>query len=159
MRKNIIQVRSFTELLERTIRSYQNRTFESAEVIAVLIKLAEEMREAKKRGEKLHLSGDEITFYDALEANHTAVQVLGDETLKNIAQELVETVRKNTTIDWTVHETMRTKLRVLVKRILRKYGLSTGQTRISLANCVGAGGNHCERSGRIGQMLRCLPFL
>lgn len=121
-RKNLVQARSFTELLERTIRSYQNRTLESAEVIAELIKLAEEMREAQKRGEKLNLSEDEIAFYDALEVNDSAVKVLGDDTLKKIARELVETVRNNATIDWTVRETVRAKLRVLVKRILRKYG-------------------------------------
>ncbi|MCL4272258.1 MAG: type I restriction endonuclease subunit R [Anaerolineales bacterium] len=122
MRKNVVQSRSFTELLERTIRSYQNRTLESAEVIAELIKLAEEMREAQKRGEKLNLTEDEIAFYDALEVNDSAVQELGDDALKAIARELVDTVRKNTTIDWTVRETVRAKLRVMVKRILRKYG-------------------------------------
>jgi len=122
MRKNVVQSRSFTELLERTIRSYQNRTIESAEVIAELIKLAEEMREAQKRGEKLGLGEDEIAFYDALEVNDSAVQELGDEALKAIARELVDTVRRNTTIDWTVRETVRAKLRVMVKRILRKYG-------------------------------------
>jgi type I restriction enzyme R subunit len=122
MRKNLVQSRSFTELLERTIRSYQNRTLESAEVIAELIKLAEEMREAQKRGEQLNLSEDEIAFYDALEVNDSAVMVLGDDTLKKIARELVETVRNNATIDWTVRETVRAKLRVLVKRTLRKYG-------------------------------------
>jgi type I restriction enzyme, R subunit len=122
MKKNLVQSRSFTELLEKTIRSYQNRTLESAEVIAELIKLAEEIREAQKRGEKLGLAEDEIAFYDALEVNDSAVKVLGDEALKNIARELVETVRNNTTIDWTVRETVRAKLRVMVKRILRKYG-------------------------------------
>lgn len=122
MKKNVVQSRSFTEMLERTIRSYQNRTLESAEVIAELIKLAEEMREAQKRGEKLNLTEDEIAFYDALEVNDSAVKVLGDDTLKSIARELVETVRNNATIDWTVRETVRAKLRVMVKRILRKYG-------------------------------------
>ena len=122
MRKNLVQSRSFAEMLERTIRAYQNRTLESAEVIAELIQLGEEMREAQKRGDKLGLSEDEIAFYDALEVNDSAVKVLGDETLKKIARELVETVRKNTTIDWTVKETVRAKLRVMVKRILRKYG-------------------------------------
>jgi type I restriction enzyme R subunit len=87
-----------------------------------LIKLAEEMREAQKRGEKLNLSEDEIAFYDALEVNDSAVKVLGDETLKTIARELVEMVRNNVTIDWTVKEFVRAKLRVMVKRILRKYG-------------------------------------
>ena len=122
MKKNVVQSRSFTELLERTIRSYQNRTIESAEVIAELIKIAEDIREAQKRGEKLHLTEEEIAFYDALEVNDSAVQELGDDALKAIARELVETVRKNTTIDWTVRETVRAKLRVMVKRILRRYG-------------------------------------
>jgi type I restriction enzyme R subunit len=122
MKKNLVQSRSFTEMLERTIRAYQNRTIESAEVIAELIHLAEEIREAQKRGEKLNLNEDEIAFYDALEVNDSAVQVLGDEALKGIARELVETVRNNVTIDWTVRETVRAKLRVMVKRILRKYG-------------------------------------
>jgi type I restriction enzyme R subunit len=122
MKKNLVQSRSFTEMLERTIRSYQNRTLAAAEVITELIKLGEEMREAQKRGEKLNLTEDEIAFYDALEVNDSAVKVLGDETLKTIARELVETVRNNATIDWTVRETVRAKLRVMVKRILRKYG-------------------------------------
>ena len=122
MKKNLVQSRSFTELLERTIRSYQNHTLKSAEVIAELIKLAENIREAQKRGENLGLSDDEIAFYDALEVNDSAVQVLGDDALKNIARELVETVRNNATIDWTVREAVRAKLRVMVKRILRKYG-------------------------------------
>lgn len=122
MRKNVVQSRSFAELLERTTRSYQNRTFESAEVIAELIKLAEEMRQAQKRGEELNLSEDEIAFYDALEVNDSAVKVLGDETIRQIARELVETVKNNTTIDWTVRETVRAKLRLMVKRILRKHG-------------------------------------
>jgi type I restriction enzyme R subunit len=122
MRKNLVQSRSFAEMLERTIRAYQNRTLESAEVIAELIKLAEEMREAQKRGEKLKLNEDEVAFYDSLEVNDSAVKVLGDDTLKTIARELVEMVRSNVTIDWTVKEFVRAKLRVMVKRILRKYG-------------------------------------
>jgi type I restriction enzyme R subunit len=86
------------------------------------IKLAKEMREAQKRGEKLGLNDDEVAFYDALEVNDSAVQVLGDNTLKAIARELVDSVRKNVSIDWTVRESVRAKLRVIVKRILRKYG-------------------------------------
>ncbi len=81
-RKNVVQSRSFAEMLERTIRSYQNRAIEVAEVISELIELAKEMREANKRGEKLNLSEDELAFYDALEVNDSAVQVLGDDTLK-----------------------------------------------------------------------------
>ena len=87
-----------------------------------LIALAKDMREANTRGEKLGLTEDELAFYDALETNDSAVQVLGDETLRAIARELVETVRNNATIDWTLRENVRAQLRVLVKRILRKHG-------------------------------------
>ena len=80
------------------------------------------MREADRRGEELGLSEEELAFYDALEANDSAVKVLGDETLRDIARELVETVRKNVAIDWTIRENVRAQLRVLVKRILRKHG-------------------------------------
>jgi type I restriction enzyme R subunit len=93
-----------------------------AQFIEQLIKLAEEMREAGQRGQKLGLSDEEVAFYDALEVNDSAVKVLGDQVLKTIARELVETVRKNATIDWTVKESVRAKLRVMVRRILRKYG-------------------------------------
>jgi type I restriction enzyme R subunit len=121
-RKNIVQARSFAEMLEQTIRKYQNRTIEAAQVIEELIKLAKEMREAHQRGDDLGMSDDEIAFYDALEVNDSAVKVLGDETLKTIARELVEAVRQSVTIDWTVRENARAKIRVIVKRILRKYG-------------------------------------
>ena len=120
--KNVVQARSFAEMLEQTIRKYQNRTIEAAQVIEELIKLAKEMREAHQRGEDLGMSDDEIAFYDALEVNDSAVKVLGDETLKTIAHELVEAVRRSVTIDWTVRENARAKIRVIVKRILRKYG-------------------------------------
>ena len=121
-RKNIVQARSFAEMLEQTIRRYQNRAIEAAQVIEELIQLANEMREADARGEQLGLTDEEVAFYDALETNDSAVQVLGDETLRGIARELVETVRNNVTIDWTVRENVRARLRVLVKRILRKHG-------------------------------------
>jgi len=121
-RKNLIQSRSFAEMLEKTIRRYQNRTIEATQVIMELIELAKQMREAKSRGEKLGLSEDEEAFYDALEVNDSAVKVLGDEVLKKLARELVETVRGNATIDWTVREGARAKLRTTVRRLLRKYG-------------------------------------
>src|SRR5437016_2588658 len=109
-------------MLAETIRKHQSRAIEAAQVIEELIGLAKQMRESAERGEKLHLTDDEVAFYGALEVNDSAVKVLGDETLRTIARELVETVRKNTTIDWTVRENIRAHLRVLVKRILRKYG-------------------------------------
>ncbi len=121
-RRNLVQARSFAEMLEQTIRRYQSRAIEAAQVIEELIALARDMREANARGEKLNLSEEELAFYDALETNDSAVKVLGDETLRIIARELVATVRRNVTIDWTVRENVRAQLRVLVKRILRKYG-------------------------------------
>ncbi|MCL5734243.1 MAG: type I restriction endonuclease subunit R [Actinobacteria bacterium] len=121
-RKNLVQARSFAEMLEQSIRRYQNRAIEAAQVIEELIGLAKEMREAGARGAALGLSDDELAFYDALETNDSAVKVLGDETLRTIAQELVKTVRANVTIDWTIRENVRAHLRVLVKRILRRYG-------------------------------------
>ncbi|HKY32224.1 MAG TPA: type I restriction endonuclease subunit R [Candidatus Polarisedimenticolia bacterium] len=120
--KNVVQARSFAEMLEQSIRRYQNRAIEAAQVIQELIELAREMREAGKRGDRLGLTDDELAFYDALETNDSAVKVLGDETLRGIARELVATVRANVTIDWTVRENVRAHLRVLVKRILRKHG-------------------------------------
>ena len=121
-RKNIVQARSFAEMLEHSLRRYQNRAIEAAQVIEELIGLARHLREAHARGEKLGLSEDELAFYDALETNDSAVQVLGNETLHEIARELVETVRGNVTIDWTLRENVRANLRRLVKRILRKHG-------------------------------------
>lgn len=120
--RNLVQSRSFAEMLENSIRRYQNRAIEAAQIIEELIELAREMREASRRGEQLNLSPDELAFYDALEVNDSAVKVLGDDTLTTIARELVETVRRNATIDWTVKESVRAKLRVIVKRILRKHG-------------------------------------
>ena len=121
-KKNVVQARSFAQMLEQTLRRYQNRAVEAAQVIEELIQLARELREANARGEELGLSEDELAFYDALETNDSAVQVLGDEILREIARELVETVRGNVTIDWTLRENVRAHLRVLVKRILRKHG-------------------------------------
>ena len=95
---------------------------ETAQIINELIDLAKEMREAHNRGENLGLTEDEIAFYDALEVNDSAVKVLGDETLKTIARELVRAIKRNVTIDWTVKESVRAKLRVTVKRLLKKYG-------------------------------------
>jgi type I restriction enzyme R subunit len=120
--RNVVQARSFSEMLEQTMRRYQNRAIEAAQVIEELIQLAREIREAAARGEALGLTEDELAFYDALETNDSAVKVLGDDTLRDIARELVEAVRNNVTIDWTLRENVRAQMRVLVKRILRKYG-------------------------------------
>ncbi len=121
-KRNVVQARSFAELLAQTVRKYQNRAIETAQVIEELIQLAKDMRAANARGEALKLDEDELAFYDALEVNDSAVKVLGEPTLVKIARELVETVKKNVTIDWTMRENVQAQLRVYVKRILRKYG-------------------------------------
>ena len=121
-RSNVVQARSFAEMLEETIRRYQNRAVETAQVIEELIQLARDVNAASQRGEELGLTEDELAFYDALGVNDSAVQVLGDETLRKIAAELVETVRNNVKIDWTLRENVRANIRRLVKRILRKHG-------------------------------------
>lgn len=121
-RKNLVQSRSFAQMLEQTIQRYQNRSIEAAQVIAELIELAKEIRAAGQRGEDLGLTEDELAFYDALEVNDSAVKLIGDETLQAIARELVQIIRRNVTIDWTVKESIRAKLRTTVKRLLRKYG-------------------------------------
>jgi type I restriction enzyme R subunit len=122
LRRNVVKLRLFSKLLENSIRKYQNRAILAAQVIEELIALAKQMREETARGANLNMTEDEVAFYDALEVNDSAVKVLGDDTLKTIARELVDTVRRNTTIDWTVRENVRAHLRVLVKRVLRKYG-------------------------------------
>lgn len=121
-RKNVVQGRSFAEMLEQSIRRYQNRAIEAPQVIEEMIGLAKDMRRAHERGEALKLSEEELAFYDALETNDSAVKILGDDTLRTIAREVAEAVRKNVTIDWTMRENVRAQLRVIVKRILRKYG-------------------------------------
>ncbi|MEI8291175.1 MAG: type I restriction endonuclease subunit R [Verrucomicrobiota bacterium] len=121
-RKFLIQAKSFAELLENSIHRYQNRAIETAQVIEELIQLAKQMREANSRGKDLGLSQDEVAFYDALETNDSAVKALGDKNLKFIAQELVKTIRANVSIDWTAKESVRAKLRVMVKKVLRRFG-------------------------------------
>ena len=113
---------SIAEILEYAIRRYRNRVIEAAAVIEELIALAREMREADQRREDLGLTEEEITFHDALQVNDSAVRVLGDETLRTIAKELVRAVRNNVTIDWTLCENVQAKMRVVAKHILRRYG-------------------------------------
>ncbi|MGJ4909041.1 type I restriction endonuclease subunit R [Bradyrhizobium sp. HKCCYLS2033] len=121
-RRNVVQARAFSEMLEQSLRRYQNRAIETAKIIEELIQLAKDLRHAAQRGEQLGLTDDEVAFYDALGTNDSAVKVLGDDALRTIARELVKAVRANVTIDWTMRENVRANLRVLVKRILRKYG-------------------------------------
>ena len=127
--RNVVQGRSFANMLERSIRAYRNRAIEASQVIEKLIEIAREMRQAQERSDDLGLSDEELAFYDALEVKDSAVKVLGDETLKTIAVELVETVRRNLSIDWTIKESVRAKIRVMVKRTLRKHGYPPDKQR------------------------------
>ena len=122
-KRNLVLGRQFSEMLEATIRKYQNRSIDAARVISSLIDLAKSMKDARDRGAMLGLTQEEEAFYDALvAADETALGVLGDENLRTIARQLVETVRKNVSIDWTVKETVRARLRLYVKRILKERG-------------------------------------
>jgi type I restriction enzyme R subunit len=123
-RASLVQSRSFAEMLERTIRRYQNRTIEAVQVVLEFINLANQIKVADSRGEDLKLSVEELAFYDALAENKSARDVMGDEQLSIIAREVLNIVRNNVTIDWTVKESVRANLRRLVKRVLRKYGYS-----------------------------------
>lgn len=118
---NLVQSRKFSEMLAEAVKRYQSGLIEAAQLIEELIKLAQNIRAADKRGEKLNLRVDELAFYDALADNPKAETILGDDILKAIAHELVDSVRRNTSIDWQLKESVQAKLRVLVKRILRKY--------------------------------------
>ena len=121
-RKNLVIARSFTELLENAIAKYHNRAIETIQVIEELIQIAKDLQKQSERGEKLGLSEDEVAFYDALGVNDSAVAVLGDEQLRIIAQEIAKSVKSNVKIDWAIRENVRAQMRVIVKRILRKYG-------------------------------------
>jgi type I restriction enzyme R subunit len=119
---NLTKSKSLMEMLSSALKRYQNNLLTTAEIIEELIRIAKEIKNADRRGEELGLSEDELAFYDALETNDSAVKVLGDETLRTIARELADKVRKNATIDWTLKESVRAKLMVLVRRTLNKYG-------------------------------------
>lgn len=120
--RNVVQSRLFSEMLKKTLAAYHNRAIATQEIIEELIKLARAIEESKHRGDKMKLSEDELAFYDALAANESAVLKMGNAELQVIAAELVTKVRTNVTIDWTLRESARAKIKVMVKRILRKYG-------------------------------------
>ena len=113
--------KKFSEMLANVIKRYQNRAIETAQVIEELIEMAKKFRAAASRGAELGLTDDEVLFYDALADNESAVRELTDETLKKIAHELTENLRQNLSVDWSSRESVRAKLRLMVKRILRKY--------------------------------------
>jgi len=119
---NLVKSKALLEMLESAIKKYQNGLLTTAEIIQELIDLAKEIKAADKRGEQLGMNEDELAFYDALEVNDSAVKVLGDDALRMIAREITEKVRSNASIDWTIKESVRAKLMVLVRRTLNKYG-------------------------------------
>jgi type I restriction enzyme R subunit len=118
---NVVQEKKFSDLLGNVIKRYQNRSIETAQVMEELVEMAKKFREAASRGELLGLTEDEVRFYDALATNESAVRELTDETLKKIAHELTENLRQNLSVDWNERESVRAKLRLMVKRVLRKY--------------------------------------
>ncbi len=118
---HLVKSRSFAQMLDETIRKYQNRTIEAAQVIAELLELAKKIQHEREIGNEMGLTPEEIAFYDALANNESAVRELGDETLKAMARELVDMLRKNTSIDWTIKESVQAKLRIYIKRLLVKY--------------------------------------
>lgn len=128
---NKLESKKFSKMLEEAILKYQSRSIDSAQIIAELIELAKNIRHAQSRGEELGLTDDEVAFYDALADNESAKTILGEEILKKIAREMTEIVKQNTTIDWKLRETVRAKLRVIVKRLLKKYGYPPDKTAIA----------------------------
>ena len=136
-RRNLVQARSFAAMLRAALDRYNKQQATATAILNELLKIAQEMREARKRGDTLRLSEDELAFYDALANNQSAVEVMGDEQLAFIARELIQAVRKNVSIDWTVKQGARARIRVVVKRILRRYGyppdLQEAATRTVLA--------------------------
>ena len=120
--KNVIQARSFAQMLEEAVKKYRSRAIETAEIIQELIELAQELRQSEQRGENLGLTEDEVAFYDALADNVSAKDMMGDEKLREIAQLLVDRVKRRVSMDWTLRENARAEIRVMVKRILRQYG-------------------------------------
>jgi type I restriction enzyme, R subunit len=121
-KRNLVQSREFSDMLKKTLNAYHNRAIATQEVIEELIKLAKQLSEADQRGVDLGLNDDEVAFYDALAANNSALEIMGKDNLKVIETELVTQVRKSVTIDWTLRESARARIKVLVKRILKKHG-------------------------------------
>ena len=135
-RKNFVQSRKLSEMLESAIKKYQNNLLTTAQVIDELIKLAKDIRESDKRGQKLNLGEDELAFYDALANNDSAKEVLGDKQLAAIAIEVFKSVKGNATIDWTLKESVRARLRRDVKRILNRYGYPPDQQLLATENIL-----------------------
>jgi type I restriction enzyme R subunit len=135
-KKNLIQSKKFSEMLENAIKKYQNNLLTTAQVIEELIRLAKEIRDSDKRSQQFNLTDNELAFYDALANNQSARDVLGDEKLRDLARVLVQRVKSNTSIDWTIKESVRSKLKVIVKRLLRQYGYPPDMELLATENVL-----------------------
>jgi type I restriction enzyme R subunit len=120
-RGNLVQQKKYTDRLLETLRKYNNRAIETAQVIEALIEMAKDFQSSLKRHEDLKLSAEEIAFYDALADKPEVLRQMGDATLKQLATELTEKLRASTKVDWQVRESVRAQMRLLIKRLLRKY--------------------------------------
>ncbi|AGA67859.1 type I site-specific deoxyribonuclease, HsdR family [Desulfitobacterium dichloroeliminans LMG P-21439] len=127
-RRNLVQSKKFSELLDAAIRKYQNRAIETTQVIMELIELAKQISEAEKRGESTGLTPDELAFYDALADNDSAREIMGDEILKQIARDLTQSIKKNISVDWAIRESVQAKMKMTIKRLLKKYGYPPDKT-------------------------------
>lgn len=143
-KRNLIQSRKFSELLENAIKKYQNRTIETTQVIFELIELAKNMSEAQKRGENTGLSSDEIAFYDALADNESAREAMGDEILKQIARDLTGSIRKNMSVDWSIRASVQAKMKMIIKRLLKKYGYPPDKTEKAVETVMEQAKLMCE---------------
>ena len=127
-RRNLVQSKKFSELLEASIRKYQNRAIETTQIIMELIELAKEINEAEKRGEATGLTPDELAFYDALADNDSAREIMGDDILKQIARDLTISIKNNISVDWAIRESVQAKMKMTIKRLLKKYGYPPDKT-------------------------------
>ncbi|WP_048172800.1 type I restriction endonuclease subunit R [Methanosarcina sp. 2.H.A.1B.4] len=146
-RRNLIQGKSFAEMLERAINEYKNRGIDTVQVIEELLDLAKKISEADKRGEEAGLSEEEVAFYDALADNESAVDVLGNETLKLMAAELVKIIRQNAGVDWTLRKNIQAKMKVSVKRLLKKYGYPPDMQKLATENILKQAEMICRDAG------------
>lgn len=135
-RRNLIQSKKFSELLENAIKKYQNRTIETTQVIMELIELAKEINHAHKRGENTGLTDDELAFYDALSDNESAREIMGDDILKQIARDLTESIKKNMSVDWNLRDSVQARMKMIVKRLLKKYGYPPDKTEKAVATVM-----------------------
>ncbi|WP_156157458.1 DUF3387 domain-containing protein [Methanosarcina siciliae] len=146
-RRNLIQGKSFAEMLEQAINGYKNRGIDTIQVIEELLDLAKKINEADKRGEATGLSGGELAFYDGLADNESAVDVLGDATLRLIASELVKIIRQNIRVDWTLRKNIQAKMRVSVKWLLKKYGYPPDMQKLATENILKQAELLCRDAG------------